>query len=71
MNDAWTAVLSEGKVILHSITDSSVNDIKFPQNAGEKPIAQVRIANEFLILLDTTGKITYYLLEDQAPLCEY
>jgi hypothetical protein len=39
MNDVWTAVLSEGKVILHSINESNQNDIKFPQNQGEKPIA--------------------------------
>jgi WD repeat-containing protein 19 len=71
MNDVWTAVLSDGKVTLHLINESESTDIKFPQNQGEKPIASVKIANEFLIMLDTTGKVTYYLLEDQAPLCEY
>ena len=64
-------VLAEGKVTLHLLEDESQADIKFPQTSGEKTIASIKIANDFLIMLDSAGKLMYYLIEDQAQLIEY
>jgi len=71
MNEIWTAVLADGKVTLHLMEDSNQQDIKFPQNQGESAISQIRIAGDFLIMLDAKGKLMYYTVEDQAQLIEY
>ena len=71
MNDHWTAVLAEGKVTLHLLEDESQADVKFPLTQGDKSIDSIKIANDFLIMLDSSGKLMYYLIEDQAQLIEY
>lgn len=57
MNDIWTAVLSEGKVSLHLIEDQESNDIQFPQNNGDKPITYIALADNFLLMIDASGKL--------------
>ena len=71
MNDVWTAVLSEGKVSLHLIEDESAPDIRFPLGAGDPPIIYIALADSFLLLIDQSGKLSYYLIEDQAFILEH
>mmetsp|Transcript_28986 Transcript_28986/g.35929 ORF Transcript_28986/g.35929 Transcript_28986/m.35929 type:complete len:222 (+) Transcript_28986:1160-1825(+) len=71
MNDVWTAVLSEGKVSLHLIEDESAPDIRFPLGAGDPPITYVAIADSFLLLIDKTGKLSYYLIDDHTFILEH
>ena len=71
MNDTWTAVLSDGKVALHCIEDQSQNDIKFPQNQGEKPLIYISLAESFLLMIDSAGKLMFYLLEDGSFVTEH
>jgi WD repeat-containing protein 19 len=71
MNNTWTAVLSDGKVALHCIEDQSQNDIKFPQNQGDKPLAYIALADSFLLMIDTAGKLVFYLIEDGSFITEH
>lgn len=71
MNDVWTAVLSEGKVSLHLIEDESSPDIRFPLGAGDPPITYVAIADSFLLLIDNSGKLSYYLIDDHTFILEH
>lgn len=63
MNDIWTAVLSDGIVSIHMIENSNGDDFKLPPTS-DKPIVQMHIVDSFLVLLDTSGKLMYYLLDD-------
>jgi hypothetical protein len=63
MNDIWTAVLSDGIVSIHMIENSNGDDFKLPPTS-DKPILQMHIVDSFLVLLDTSGKLMYYLLDD-------
>ena len=71
MNDVWTAVLSEGKVSLHPVEDESAPDIRFPLGAGDPAISYIALADSFLLLIDATGKLSYYLIDDQAFILEH
>ena len=71
MNDSWTAVLFDGKVVLHCIEEQSQHDIKFPQNSSEKPIIYIAMAESFLLMIDNSGKLIYYLIEDGAFVTEH
>lgn len=71
MNNTWTAVLSEGKVSLHQIEDDSQRDLKFPENASDPPILQIALADMFLLMVDASGKLTYYYIDDQAFILEH
>lgn len=71
MNDTWTAVLTDGKVVLHCIEDQTQNDIKFPTNQAEKPLVYIALADSFLLMIDSTGKLLYYLIEDCAFVTEH
>lgn len=71
MNDQWTAVLTDGKVVLHCIEDQTQNDIKFPQNPSEKPLVHIAMAESFLLMIDNSGKLIYYLIEDGAFVTEH
>ena len=45
---------------------------KFPVNKQqETPIVNVALAGDFLIMIDQTGKLKYYLIEDNAVICEH
>lgn len=44
---------------------------KFPQTDNEKGIVGIGLTNDFLIMLDTAGKIRYYHLEDQTFIVEF
>jgi WD repeat-containing protein 19 len=70
MNDAWTAVLSDGQVTLHQIESQDGEDFKLPPQS-DKPIVSMYIVDSFLIMLDAGGKLMYYLIEDQALLSEH
>jgi len=63
MNDIWTAILSDGQVSIHMILGNGGEDIKLPPKP-EKPIVQIYIIDQFLIMLDAGGKLMYYLLEE-------
>ena len=64
MNYEWTAVLSEGKVSLHLIEDERAPDIRFPMGGGDPPIVYIALADSFLLLIDQSGKLSYYLIDD-------
>ena len=63
MNENWTGVLSDGIVTLHAIEGQQGEDYKLPLQ-GDKPIVQIYIVDAFLIMLDASGKLMYYLLDD-------
>lgn len=45
---------------------------RFPHNKNmEPPITDVEMAGDFLIMLDANGKLKYYLIEDNATICEH
>jgi WD repeat-containing protein 19 len=72
MNETWAAALTDGQVFVHQIQDDTEQMRKFPQNKNnETPIADVEMAGDFLILIDSLGKIKYYLIEDNAVICEH
>ena len=71
MNSSWTAVLSDGKVSIHQIEDTNSNDKRFPQNNNEKPISHIAITEDFLLMVDTQGKLKYYLMEDNSIISEH
>ena len=71
MNDEWTAVLSEGKVTLHLIEDNKGNDRRFPQTDQDKPVSFISLIDSFLLLVDTLGKLKYYLIEDNTIISEH
>ena len=75
LNDKWTAVLSEGKCTLHIIeadqNGGNSDDRKFPQYESDKPIKYINLTDEFLIMIDISGKLTYYLIEENTVLLSY
>ncbi|EAR82687.2 WD40 repeat protein (macronuclear) [Tetrahymena thermophila SB210] len=72
LNEFWAAVLTDGKCILHTIQpNNNVKDQKFPQIETDKAISGIGLTNDFLIMLDSSGKIRYYHLEDQQFVVEY
>lgn len=72
MNDAWAAALTDGQVFLHSIEDDTEQVRRFPVNKSqETPIVNVAMAGDFLILIDKNGILKYYLIEDNAIICEH
>jgi hypothetical protein len=71
MNEVWTAVLSEGKVSLHQIEDDTQRDLKFPENQSDPPILQIALSDMFLLMVDASGKLSYYFIEDQAFILEH
>lgn len=45
---------------------------KFPHNkTQETPIINVEMAGDFLIMVDANGKLKYYLIDDNATICEH
>lgn len=75
INDKWTAVLSEGKCTLHVI-ESDMNggnsdDRRFPQYDSDQPIASIHLTNDFLIMVDISGKLKYYLIEESTVVAEF
>lgn len=72
MNEAWAAALTDGQVFLHSIEDDQEQMRKFPVNKQqETAITNVAMAGDFLIMIDAQGKLKYYLIEDNAVICEH
>lgn len=72
MNDMWAAALTDGQVFVHQIQDDMEQMRRFPHNKNlEPPIADVEMAGDFLIMLDANGKLKYYLIEDNATICEH
>lgn len=75
INDRWTAVLSEGKCTLHIIeadqNGGSSDDRKFPQYDSDKPIKSIHLTDEFLIMVDISGKLKYYLIDESTVISEY
>jgi|SanBayMetagenome_1026888.scaffolds.fasta_scaffold216747_1 hypothetical protein len=71
MNDLWTAVLTDGKVTLHMIEDSQGNDRRFPQSDQDKPLTYIALANSFLYMVDNTGKLRIYLIDDNTFISEH
>lgn len=71
MNDQWVAVLSDGKVTLHPIEDDGSNDRRFPQTEQDKPIVHIAIVNCFLFMIDNTGKLKMYLIDDNTFIAEH
>jgi len=64
-------VLSEGKVSLHLIEDQTGNDRRFPQTDQEKPIVFIALVQAFLLMVDSTGKLRYYFIEDNSIVSEH
>lgn len=45
---------------------------RFPHNKNlEPPVADVEMAGDFLIMIDANGKLKYYLIDDNATICEH
>ena len=75
LNDRWTAVLSEGKWTLHFI-ESDMNggnsdDRRFPQYDSDQPISSIYLTDDFLIMIDISGKLKYYLIEESTIISEF
>lgn len=71
MNDEWAAVLTDGKVILHQIEDTGATDRRFPQTEQDKPITYIAMANCFLYMVDASGKLKIYLIDDNTFVSEH
>ena len=72
MNEIWAACLTDGQVFLHQIQDDTEQMRKFPHNkVQETPIVNVEMAGDFLIMIDAIGKMKYYLIDDNATICEH
>ena len=71
LNEKWTAVLSDGKCTLHLIESEGVDDKRFPQNDSEKPINFIAMTKDFLLMIDTVGRLKYYFLYEEAFIAEY
>jgi hypothetical protein len=67
LNSFFAAALVDGKVFLHLIDPRNVPEAakyekKFPTAENEKPVVQLALTEDFLILLDSVGKIKFYHL---------
>lgn len=75
INDKWTAVLSDGCVTLHIIEaemyGGNSDDRKFPANDSDKSIAHIHLTDQFLIMVDTSGNLRYYLIEENQVISEF
>ena len=67
ISSRWTAVLSEQRIILHSlfVDPKAVNsdDRRFPINDHEKGVAQLALTEQFLIYVDVAGRLFFFLIE--------
>lgn len=46
-------------------------DRRFPSTENEKPITQIAMTDNFLIMLDTYGKIKFFYLPESTLILEY
>jgi WD repeat-containing protein 19 len=54
------------------IDDDTEQIRRFPHNKQQEvPVVNVEIAGDFMILVDAQGKLKYYLIEDNATVCEF
>jgi WD repeat-containing protein 19 len=56
---------------LQSVSLFTLRCRTYPANEGEKPVVNMALSDNFLILLDTNGKIKYINLEDGVQLLEF
>ena len=75
LNSYCVALLSEGKVLLHPI-DSQLEVVteseqRFPQTENDKPIVNIGLTEQFLIMLDSAGKIKYWNIQEAQLILEY
>ena len=47
------------------------DDRKFPQYDSDQPIARIHLTEEFLIMIDISGKLKYYLIEENQVISEF
>jgi WD repeat-containing protein 19 len=72
LNSRWTAVLSEGKCTLHEIEGGGRSDDKrFPETESDKAIVFIAMTEQFLLLVDTQGKLRYYYIEFSNFISEF
>jgi hypothetical protein len=47
------------------------DDRKFPEYDSDKPILSIHLTEEFLIMVDVSGKLKYYLIEEKTVVSEF
>lgn len=65
LSSRWTAVLSEQRVLLHSL-EGKTEDRRFPVNEHEKGVAAMSLTEQFLIYVDVAGRLYFWLVDEHA-----
>eukprot|EP00357_Protocruzia_adherens_P031508 CAMPEP_0115034576 /NCGR_PEP_ID=MMETSP0216-20121206/40747_1 /TAXON_ID=223996 /ORGANISM="Protocruzia adherens, Strain Boccale" /LENGTH=1399 /DNA_ID=CAMNT_0002413515 /DNA_START=36 /DNA_END=4235 /DNA_ORIENTATION=- len=72
LNSYWTAVMTDNKCLLHPIeATGSDQERRFPQNDGDKGVANCMLTENFLIILDVVGRIKFYYLAEMTMVGEH
>ena len=65
LNNEHCAVLTEGRVQLHTIGDAGGSHM-FPQQHDERGMTCFALTKEFLVLGASSGEVTYFYLPEQC-----
>ena len=73
LSSKWVAVLADGKCVAFLIEQQKEGqEMRFPSNEKEKQISKIELINDFLYMIDSSGKVSIvYLDGGSKPIAEY